>query len=153
MFLNRYFEVSGTTLEQLPVDKETNKVNRRLILEYHDRFMFEGDQQGNSPRGLLSDLFLSVLPKSILDQGGAWHLHRGWFEKIGIKSYLVNQNLDIQQDKSLAVMTRVEDRDYRENTDCASIGRTLDQMHDVSIVAVKTILTSSMQERTGLYGT
>ncbi len=160
-FLKRYFDVSGSTLVQLHVGDKTDTKLHSLTLEYHDRFVFDGDQQKISPTGLIADPFLRVLPNFIVDQGGPWHLHRGWFVNGGAKNYLVQQNLDIQQGKrddgqevmSLAVMTRIVDQEIRENVDRDSIEDILEQMHEISVGEMRMILTSNMQERIGLYGT
>lgn len=155
VFLGRYLEIAEETLPALFSHADIKSV----ILDYFDRFIFEGDPNQASPECLLASPFFNLLADSARSGREAWHLHRGWFEGNDLTRFLVNQNLDIQHGKkeqngetvsSLAIMTRVENQNIDGNIDLKAHSQHLGEMHHVSVEALRMVLHDDMKIRIGL---
>ncbi|WP_420861935.1 TIGR04255 family protein [Algirhabdus cladophorae] len=131
-----------------------------LVLEYVDRFVFEGPAAEARADGVLSEAFVS-LPEAARTGPAAWHSHLGWFEEIEGHSMLVNQNVDAQDGsfqvdgpavRSLQVYTKTDlrPRDYENGYE--GLRPAMNAMHVKSKQLVYDILTPDMRQRIGMEG-
>lgn len=131
-----------------------------LVLEYVDRFVFDGPVSEARAEGVLSEAFVS-LPEAARTGPAAWHSHLGWFDEIDGHSMLVNQNVDVQDGsfqkdgpvvRSLQIYTKTDLRP----TDCENgyegLRSAMNKMHVNSKSLVYNILTPDMRQRIGMEG-
>lgn len=153
LFKERLQGVLGSTPNMLG-----SVLSRRVtVLEYIDRFYFDGDPSISDARPLLGDL-LSVLPESVGGGKSLWHIHRGWFENQSGRSVLVNINFGTEDGvvdggravRSLHGVTRVELRHTEENSDVSELLSDLEMLHDVANATFKNSLTDFGRNLVGM---
>ena len=116
-------------------------VSRKVtVLEYVDRFIYDGDPKQADVRQVLGDV-ADVIPEQAASGNRLWHIHRGWFEDLSGEDVLVNVNLGTQdgilgQDgqvlRSLEGLTRVELRHGAGKDNISSLYADLEGLHQVA---------------------
>lgn len=132
-----------------------------LVLEYVDRFVFDGDATDARADGVLNDEFVG-LPDAARSGPAAWHSHLGWFEEIEGHSLLINQNIDAQDGRflhvdgpvvrSLQVYTKTDLRPQKYENGYKGLRSSMNEMHVKSKKLVYDILTPEMRKSVGMEG-
>lgn len=127
-----------------------------LVIEFFDRFIFEGPVEKADPRIIL-EIHDDLIPVSALESGNLWHLHRGWFE-IGSKGkLLINQNLDAQDGvfnqnpaRSVSVLTKIEARAGFWELTSDSLTNDLPEMHTRSKQVLLDVIKRDTADMIGM---
>ena len=131
-----------------------------LILEYVDRFVFDGPASEARATGVLNEEFVS-LPDAARLGPAAWHSHLGWFDEVEGHKLLINQNIDAQDGgfqingpvvRSLQVYTKTDLRPTEYENGYDGLRTAMDAMHVKSKSLVYDILTPEMRARIGMEG-
>lgn len=154
-FIERLEKVVHSTLKPCLEIVDLN----HLILEYIDRFVYDGEADEASPTSLIRDID-HWLPDEALAGQRLWHLHRGWFETYDGVNLLINQNFDCQEGdvpergrtKSVQIYTKVEFRDKLSEVDFDGIGTRLNSMHKRSNEVFGSMLLDGILDKIGLAG-
>lgn len=110
------------------------------ILEYSDRFLFNGKSEEAAPDGVIRTQFVAVLPDGARSGKELWHLHRGWFEPLLGQKCLVNQNFDAtagntefgKEVRSVQVTTRCELRLEKKDVELTNVMSLFGPLHERS---------------------
>jgi uncharacterized protein (TIGR04255 family) len=153
LFMERLQSVLG----DIPAKLGSVLSRRVTVLEYVDRFYFEGDPLESDATPMLGDL-LSVLPTDVVAGESLWHIHRGWFENHRGKNVLVNINFGTEDGsvdgskvvRGLHGLTRVELRHVDENSDVGDLTADLEMLHEVANATFKRSLTQEARELVGM---
>jgi uncharacterized protein (TIGR04255 family) len=131
-----------------------------LVLEYVDRFVFDGPATEARAEGVLSEAFVG-LPEAARTSSAAWHSHLGWFDEIEGHSMLINQNVDAQDGRFLAdspvvrsmqIYTKTDLRPIEYENGYEGLRSAMSAMHVKSKQLVYDILTPEMRQRIGMEG-
>ena len=131
-----------------------------LVLEYVNRFIFDGPATEARAEGVLSEAFVS-LPEAARTGPTAWHSHLGWFEEIEGHSMLINQNVDAQDGRArndatavrnLQIYTKTDLRPKEYENGYEGLRSAMSAMHVKSKTLVCDILTPDMRQRIGMEG-
>ena len=131
-----------------------------LILEYVDRFYFDGPATEARTEGVLSEEFVS-LPKAARTSPSAWHSHLGWFEEVEGHSMLINQSVNAQDGRfendgsvvrNLQIYTKTDLRPKEYENGYEGLRSAMNAMHVKSKTLVHDILTADMRQRIGMEG-
>ena len=131
-----------------------------LILEYVDRFYFDGPATEARTEGILSEEFVSV-PEVARTSPTAWHSHLGWFEEVEGHSMLINQNVNAQDGRfenddsvvrNLQIYTKTDLRPKEYENGYEGLRSAMNEMHVKSKTLVYDILTPDMRQRIGMEG-
>lgn len=129
-----------------------------LILEYVDRFIFNGPATSANVADLLNGLE-HVIPRQALEGKSLWHFHRGWFEEAQGGNILINQNFDAQdgnvlgrQDakRSIQILTRADLRRSVYPVDIERMTHHLDILHDITKSHFMSALSKDHHSSVGL---
>jgi uncharacterized protein (TIGR04255 family) len=129
-----------------------------LILEYIDRFVYDGPASEARAVGVLADEFAG-LPEAARNSSVAWHSHFGWFEEIDGHSLLINQNIDTQDGqaendgattRSIQVYTKTDLRPNENADGYGDLRPVINEMHNRSKKLVSDVLTTEMRVRIGM---
>lgn len=129
-----------------------------VILDYMDRFFFQGKPQDADPTQLLRGELLPQIPDQIRSGQDLWHVHRGWFEYFEGDKYLVSQNLDAQDGapqpdqvkRSVQIYTKLELRAAEGGLEMAMIDAKLEHMHNRCNGVVRDALIEGVARKVGL---
>lgn len=135
LFSERLKKVLGSVPEQLGAVLS----RRATVLEYVDRFVFEGPPETADARDILGDT-VSQIPENAAAGQSLWHIHRGWFHNQDGKSVLVNINFGTEDGsvdgktvvRGLHAVTRVELRHTPENAEIDALFGDLDFLHGIA---------------------
>lgn len=138
------------------------------VLEYTDRFIWEGLEEKYETQSLLNPQSES-LPRSVLDKGAEWHAHTGWFTRIdGVVSgrRLDNINIDAIKDSDLGptvniVISMTHTFEVPMGSAAKIFGKTsqkrpaalevcFNQMHDENKRLMVSLLQPKIAEKIGL---
>ena len=134
--LERYSTVCGDLIAKL----REGGIPAALALEYFDRFVFHGSLSEASPKGLLVKDILPLLPDEAAKGSELWHIHRGWYERVGSSRLLVNQNFDVQDGispvgtaiRTLSLYSKVEKAAHSNPIDLKNFAADLEELHALS---------------------
>lgn len=137
-----------------------NVAVERFLLDYVDRFIFDGSPRTADPTPLFRPGTVAMLPPRVDTGQELWHLHRGWYELHQDIRLLVNQNLDATdlnmtdgaQRRSVTLYTKTERRDDVAGASLHQIFEHLDVMHDRCNELVGGVLSEKTCELIGLPG-
>lgn len=129
-----------------------------VILDYMDRFFFQGEPKDADPTQLLRSELLPQIPDEVRRGQDLWHVHRGWFEYFEGDKYLVSQNLDSQEGaiqsgqirRSVQIYSRVELRAAGNGLEMAMIDAKLEHMHNRCNGVVRDALVEGIARKVGL---
>lgn len=151
-FLQRYNTIANSPLSSASEFSDF----RAVSLEYYDRFVFKGDATSST----VSDLLVSVpeiLSHSVRNDGELWHLHRGWFEQLGGRKVLIQQNFDAGDGmfegspaRSVGVMSRAEQRSDFGLIELQNEQAYLGDMHTRLNTLLSEVLTEEAKKSIGL---
>jgi uncharacterized protein (TIGR04255 family) len=129
-----------------------------LLLDYSDRFFFDGQTDSASPIGAVRSEIAETFPPEVQSGKEMWHLYRGWFTGEGKERLLMIQNLDIQVGetktgadmRSLQVFTRTEKREAFSGLEADQLHSDLAVMHSSCKAAFKWVLSDALRDKVGL---
>lgn len=149
LFFERFRSVSGYALKSaLSVTDATH-----LIVEYVDRFIFDGAPEKADPSLILLGLE-GALHEEALSGKSLWHLHRGWFEDLNGHPLLINQNLDAQMGqrpdqssvRSVQIYTKAEYAVGSRSLDENAINADLEALHKRNNQVFSSRLTQAARD-------
>tara|TARA_R100001369_G_scaffold72547_1_gene100873 strand:- start:1485 stop:2279 length:795 start_codon:yes stop_codon:yes gene_type:complete len=127
-----------------------------LVIEFFDRFIFDGQIERADPRDIL-EIHDDLIPVSALESGNLWHLHRGWFEDGSKGKLLINQNLDAQDGafngrslRSVSVLTKIEARGDFWKLAADSLTTDLPEMHTRSKQVLLNVIKRDTADMIGM---
>lgn len=133
-------------------------LSRRVtILDYTDRFVFDGDPLRADATFLLGDLARTV-PDAAASGGELWHINRGWFQETSSRRILVNVNLATQDGRlddkdnvrSVQAFTRTEVRHVEKDRGVEMLFEDLDVLHTVSKKAFGDSISDDAKKMIGM---
>lgn len=154
-FIERY---SNLLVQQITSLADISEISS-LVLEYSDRFIYDGPPTHANPSEIIEEKFLATLPRCAAQGEEVWHIHRGWWEGAEQRRLLINQNVAIQErtilptnaeQRSISIVTRTEKRSSAEAPLSSSIIPILRTMHDVSKDTLSKILMEDIRKKIGL---
>lgn len=151
------FHQRGTTiLSEIVNEMLTFDDMAGLVIEFFDRFIFDGAIEKADPRDIL-EIHDDLIPVSALENGNLWHLHRGWFENGSKGKLLINQNLDAQDGafngnaaRSVSVLTKIEARGDFWGLTADSLTIDLPEMHTRSKQVLLNVIKKDTAEMIGM---
>lgn len=129
-----------------------------MVLEYTDRFVFDGAADTAEPAGILSSGLVEVLSESAKSGRELWHVHRGWFEDLGSFKCLINQNCDAQEGttqqgrkaRSVQIITKCELRATKLGIEITDAFAQLPSLHSRSKQVLASGITEGLARQIGL---
>lgn len=152
-FLDNFSKVSADGYDKLLAVEEVAS----LVLEYVDRFIYDGPSTEAEPSKLIERL-VDEMPDKVLSGELSWHLHRGWFDELGDKTVLVNQNLDAQDGlnqesaptRTVQIYTKLEHREVEPMVDMSEVKHNLELMHKMAKRVFASVLVDDMKQKVGI---
>ncbi len=146
-----------SVLGEIPYKLATVLSRRVTILEYVDRFFYEGETVDADAREILSDVALHI-PKHAASGESLWHIHRGWFQNDDGKNILVNINFGTDDGsidgvtivRGLQTTTRVELRHAKDETEFDTLFADLDFLHRIAKDTFSNSISQSARIMVGL---
>lgn len=128
------------------------------VVEYVDRFIYDGDPQDADVRSVLGDV-VNQIPDQAASGSRLWHVHRGWFEDLHGDDILVNINLGTQdgvlgpgrpRQRTLEGLTRVELRHGAGKSEMSKLYQDLYELHQVANRTFAKALSHEGREMIGI---
>ena len=129
----------------------------QIKLEYWDRFV-SPDGRASWAEVIRAD---GRLPAWVTESQTDWHSHVGWFDQAGARQRLINVNVDTLNEANekgeqiqtvrIHTLTATVERLEAANAVSKSIAAQIDELHLLSKVTVRDVLSASMAERISLF--